>query len=580
MGVLALASFVLVALPFAALAAPTLLLRPAEPATCHASGEVCALGASFLFSPFATCCDPKQWCIPRLTSGDFRCGTFGDAFPSFSHGTLDGFPFEGFGASMQHKGGHDEETPAPSSSSDAPPASPSQGTTMAATVTYSPAPLGSTAATAPTPGSSPMSSPNPGPAPSPAGACKGVRTQRKEIMDLSDDEWNRYVRALHAVQQSGVYGTIASYHDTYNAQAHGGCFFLPWHRQYLFEFERELTKIDPTVAIPYWDWTKKSPDSASPVNERYTHDPMWNRMGGSNGGPIPNAPFQNWVVNGRTATRGCRTNNGNTGADGRPYTFMSSHDVYGLSHASSTYFRMEALLEGSHSIPHIAVGGDMGSVPLSPIDPLFWSHHAFIDKIYFDWQKAGNGNAFDGTHGSPSRNCVLDSEPLGPPVWGRTVRQILEDVSQCVTYSPSPNAGPTFRFAVIGSATAEHQYIPYGFGSASASASSSALAFSSATEFETYRERVAKRKVEQPMQYRNDVQHGVNTVDSMKHACQLTNLPQDLIQTATDAYSVLLFRRGVDIVNDKAEAEASAEASASGGFAQASAFSSAQASSS
>ena len=30
--------------------------------------------------------------------------------------------------------------------------------------------------------------------------------------------------------------------------------FLPWHRAYLINFERELREIDSFLSIPYWDW--------------------------------------------------------------------------------------------------------------------------------------------------------------------------------------------------------------------------------------------------------------------------------------------------------------------------------------
>lgn len=47
---------------------------------------------------------------------------------------------------------------------------------------------------------------------------------------------------------------------------------------------------------------------------------------------------------------------------------------------------LQALMEGAvHAGTHNAIGGEMAG-PASPSDPLFWLHHAFIDKTWADWQ--------------------------------------------------------------------------------------------------------------------------------------------------------------------------------------------------
>ena len=43
--------------------------------------------------------------------------------------------------------------------------------------------------------------------------------------------------------------------------------------------------------------------------------------------------------------------------------------------------------EYAHGGPHVYVGGQMGNVACSPSDPIFWMHHAFIDRIWEDFRQ-------------------------------------------------------------------------------------------------------------------------------------------------------------------------------------------------
>merc|ERR1719230_1742299 len=46
-------------------------------------------------------------------------------------------------------------------------------------------------------------------------------------------------------------------------------------------------------------------------------------------------------------------------------------------------------IEGVHNGVHGAIKGNMASKvgKASPSDPMFYLHHAFIDSLYFKWQK-------------------------------------------------------------------------------------------------------------------------------------------------------------------------------------------------
>src|SRR5262245_57875387 len=60
---------------------------------------------------------------------------------------------------------------------------------------------------------------------------------------------------------------------------HQNSAFCPWHRYYLYLFEKKLQTVDPTVTLPYWDWTDHfgtqnvifqdnflGPDGSGPIN--------------------------------------------------------------------------------------------------------------------------------------------------------------------------------------------------------------------------------------------------------------------------------------------------------------------------
>ena len=42
--------------------------------------------------------------------------------------------------------------------------------------------------------------------------------------------------------------------------------------------------------------------------------------------------------------------------------------------------------EDPHEKVHQFFGGDMMSGPPAPIDPIFWFHHAYFDRIRVSWQ--------------------------------------------------------------------------------------------------------------------------------------------------------------------------------------------------
>jgi tyrosinase len=71
-------------------------------------------------------------------------------------------------------------------------------------------------------------------------------------------------------------------------------------------------------------------------------------------------------------------------------------------------------LDSIHGGVHMWIGGHMGQIAYSSYDPIFWHHHAMIDRIWRMWQNK---------HNTPGPPQTLWSQALPP--FGMTVQQTL-----------------------------------------------------------------------------------------------------------------------------------------------------------
>lgn len=86
---------------------------------------------------------------------------------------------------------------------------------------------------------------------------------RKNANRLTPAERDRFVAAFAQLNNRGL-GRFADFRDMHTAvsdpEAHRRPGFLPWHRAYLLDLERELQAIDPSVALPYWRFGQPAPN--------------------------------------------------------------------------------------------------------------------------------------------------------------------------------------------------------------------------------------------------------------------------------------------------------------------------------
>lgn len=229
-------------------------------------------------------------------------------------------------------------------------------------------------------------------------SCTAARV-RKEAGSLTAAEWATYQRAvtgLHARETSGNRETLdwfehfVDIHANYGGQAHGGAHFLAWHRLFLLAYENALRTIEPSVTIPYWDW---SLDSADPAMA-----PVWgtSQLGKSAvngqigaGDPRGGHNFNEFFVDTdgpHHVTRGFPSNS----RGGMDSTFFPNKATMSAlwQSTTTTFAEFAEALEFAHGGPHMAIGGltgpggDMMWLSRAAGDVAFWSHHAFIDYLW------------------------------------------------------------------------------------------------------------------------------------------------------------------------------------------------------
>ncbi len=210
----------------------------------------------------------------------------------------------------------------------------------------------------------------------------GDLKHRKNISRLSTDELAALRAAFAAAMErrdSRGYGHFASLHGFPESGfcEHRNQLFLPWHRGYLYFLEQALQDHVPGVTLPWWDWTE-SADLPVAFTEETSPDGSPN--------PLRDAPV---VAVGGLREPGWpeRTSRPpERGATWLPGGGLPTGDdvAYALDAANFDDFTLRD--ENLHNAVHVWVGGEMGDQRFAGWDPLFWAHHAMVDRLWAIWQ--------------------------------------------------------------------------------------------------------------------------------------------------------------------------------------------------
>lgn len=241
--------------------------------------------------------------------------------------------------------------------------------------------------------------------------------------------------ALH----SAVFAVQSPAGDVVNF-GHWNIGFCPWHRQYLRAFEKALQTEVAGTTIPYWDWA----DHVGAVNRLFTPAFVGSLTAGqpaplANGvfrRSVPAAERPSWWPAGATGFRiharlhdgfGAALQRGSAGVAWPPTGAQLSQLerlTIAQQGAHPLWFFWMVLEQGhpqiaaaTHNQGHNFLGGHM-SGGNSPNDPVFWMHHANVDRLWAKWQEGQLAAHAGSTH----RDHWPDPGELSP-FDGRTAPQ-------------------------------------------------------------------------------------------------------------------------------------------------------------
>jgi hypothetical protein len=146
--------------------------------------------------------------------------------------------------------------------------------------------------------------------------------------------------------------------------------FLPWHRGFLYFHERMIRRIPgfEDFRIPVWDWENINDIptvycrqwlhwSSSPLAKENARDKS------DMGNLIDRCSMQSWLLSG-------------------------SFEEFAGGPPGDSKWPPPKAAAGEHSLVHLRIGGFLARTEWAAADPLFFAHHANIDRYWIEWCRA------------------------------------------------------------------------------------------------------------------------------------------------------------------------------------------------
>ncbi|XP_010039984.2 polyphenol oxidase, chloroplastic [Eucalyptus grandis] len=209
---------------------------------------------------------------------------------------------------------------------------------------------------------------------------------------------------VHCAYCDGYYNQVGFPH--LEVQVHCSWLFFPFHRYYLYFYEKILGSLikDPTFALPYWNWDAPG-GMKMPAMFTDPHSPLYDFNRNPDHAPpmlvdlnynCEHLPPSNLIDNNLSIMYRQMVSSGKTAK------LFLGHAYRAGDHANPGAGSIELM---PHNTVHNWCGDyrqpnleDMGILYSAARDPLFFAHHSNVDRMWTLWKTLGGPKRTDFTH--------------------------------------------------------------------------------------------------------------------------------------------------------------------------------------
>ncbi|KAJ0801508.1 putative catechol oxidase [Helianthus annuus] len=248
----------------------------------------------------------------------------------------------------------------------------------------------------------------------------------KELPDEDPRSWKQQGK-IHCAYCNGAYSQYMNGHPELKIQVHNNSLFFPFHRWYLYFYERILGSLidDPTFGLPYWNWDNPkgmllpdmfeapypNPDPTKPPNPKF--NPLFDPY--RNCAHLPPA-IVDLDTSSAAGDKSCAHQQISENLSAM-YTQMIGTTTalpdafFGTNYDPDPSKILAGRIEsGVHTAVHIWVGNprmpnneDLGNFYSAGYDPAFYVHHSNVDRMWQIW------NELDFRNVNPSNDDWLNA---------------------------------------------------------------------------------------------------------------------------------------------------------------------------